>query len=176
MRPSKWLIPILVSILLAGASAAMAGDRDYRQTYQDAAGKPLIQVTVSYLGKKPVGAYSSKHNWQRTDTDFYRVVLKNLGDAPVEFLTVATVMTKGPLPKVETHNERTGGSHFNRGRKEPLARFWPSTTLAPGAELVRMNKYVYSTTGPTTAVHTYEVRYKGRVYQVQERRAYRRKP
>lgn len=176
MTRRAFLLIGLACLFVLAAGAAHAGDRDYSQVYKDKAGKPFIKVTVTYLGKKPVGAYRSKHNWRRKDTDFYKVAWQNLSTSPIEFLSVVTVMTKGPAPKVETHNLRSGGSHFNSGEKEPLARYWPDTTLAPGASLVRTNKYVYSTTGPTTAVHTYEVRYQGQVYEVAERRAYRRKP
>ena len=162
----------LLALLLC-AAAASAQVRNYAKTYVDEKGQPLLQVEVTYLGKKPAGEYHAQHDWRSRDTDFYNVTFKNLTDQEIEFLNVETSFTKtsGPV-RVETRNQKTGWSHYNAGQKEPLDRYWLKTKLAPGETWTRANKYVFGSQ-PTVAVHTYEIKTGHGIYRVQEQRTYR---
>jgi hypothetical protein len=77
-------------ILLLGAAVAAAGseDRSYTRYLEDDSGQRILQLTVTYLGKAPVGDFQwqAEVDWHRQPLDFYTLEWTSLAVDEIAFV------------------------------------------------------------------------------------------
>ena len=156
MKRFAWLAGV-AAVILAVMPVQAELKRSYVRTVYDGSGRAVMQITVDYLGKMPIGDFEYRHDWRRIDTDFYRDTRENLTDQPIEFLrtrsyskhpVLFTTQRKRPDGTIEVIT--AGDTQQRNYREHPIH---DGNVIPAFGVKTRENNYVFYTT------HQSNVRY-----------------
>ena len=83
----RFLVNLFAFICFALSPPISYGEeRSYTKIVTDDRGKPILKITCTYIGKKPIGPFNFSWDWRRRNTDFYNVIRENLTDKPIAFV------------------------------------------------------------------------------------------
>ena len=140
---------LIVALLFTGGSCSTdpGREREYTRvvTHQ---GHPMLEVECTYLGKQPPDPanFKSDHDYQRTNTDFYALTMKNLTDREIVIVGVKYRLQKGPF----------------RGKAsastESIKKQWGTNVIGPQGSLSRRNNMVFAKAASNTLFKNYSFR------------------
>ncbi len=146
MSPLKFVTILLAVILQYGCQqnntdVTWYNAREYTLTLYNGS-QPILEVDVSYIGKKPSANVKVKHNWQQQDTDFYQVKFTNLFQESIHFESIVYELEKGKLLSKKVKN------------KQGIAADCGFVKILPGNSMLNESAYVWSYANSNT-LHRY---------------------
>jgi len=145
----RCLLPCLMMTVPLGCGAS-SSTRNYTKIVE-VEGRTVLEITCEYVGKQPgaPSSYISSHDYQSTDTDFYRLTIVNLTDTDVVIERVAYRMKTGP----------TKGLQF--ASAESIQKTWGTNIVPANSSISRANNLVWSKSKRNTLLKTYTFRIGG---------------
>ncbi len=142
------LSSLLVTVLLGCGTSSST--RNYTKVVE-VEGRTILKITCEYVGKRPgdPSTYVGSHDYQITDTDFYRLTMVNLTDDDVVIERVAYRMKTGP----------TKGLRF--ASAESIQKTWGTNVVPANSSISRANNLVWSKSQRNTLLKTYTFRIEG---------------
>lgn len=108
-------------------------------------GQTALRIECQYVGKQPgdPSSYVSEHEFQKIDTDFYRITIENLTDKDVVIERVEYRLETGPV----------------RGRKsasaDSIKQTWGTNIVPAKSRISRANNMVWSRSSRNSLIKTY---------------------
>ena len=155
--PRRPILAVATCCILAAAgcdaldgNSIGLGGRNFDTTF-DCEGRPVLRVTCEYIGKAPgdPASYPSTHDYNKNDTDFYKVTMENLTDDEIVVEGVTFRMEKGKL-----HGKTGAGSDW-------IETMWGTNVIGPKKTISCSNQMAWSKGRRNTFIKTYRFRVRG---------------
>ncbi|HIE97275.1 MAG TPA: hypothetical protein EYQ63_09735 [Fuerstia sp.] len=108
-------------------------------------GRAAMRIQCEYVGKQPgdPSTYVAEHDFEKIDTDFYRITIENLTDKDFVIERVQYRLETGP---VRGHKSASADS---------IKRTWGTNIVPAKSRISRANNMVWSTSSRNSLLKTY---------------------